>query len=231
MRSGSGHCATGKQRRKVTSANSAMPNPHVMTPAANAENGFGVMPRRRSALGAGVESDRHLDILMAEELPHDLILPGVAVQKNLCRRMAEPVRRHVEPRVGVDEFFNLAAKRTISLVPIRRFAGKQERAGPDRQQRTPFVDIDTEEFYRVRHQWKFEVIAVFHLGRWKTQVDGASFGGAHLQEMLVKPDRGQVLNADGGIEEQLDRERGLDHLCLPVTRPANRPHLAEDPLW
>src|SRR6266851_763444 len=200
-----------------------------MTAGPDAENGLGVMPRRRCALGAGVEGDRRLDILMAEELPHDLILPGVAVEKNLCRRMPEAVCRHVEPRVRVDEFLYLAAKRAISLVPVSRFAGKQERARPDRQQRTPLVDIDTEKFYRFRHQWKFEVIAVFHLGCWKTQVDGASFGGADRQEMLVKPDRGQVLNADSGIEEQLDREGGLDHLRLPVTPPATRPHLAEDP--
>src|SRR5260370_14777840 len=122
-----------KQRRTVPAANSAMRDPYAMTAGPDAENGLGVMPRRRRAFGPGIEGDRRLDILMAEELPYDLILPGVAVEKNLCRRMAESVRRHVEPRVRVDEFFYLAAERAISLVPLRRFARKQERARPGRQ--------------------------------------------------------------------------------------------------
>ena len=48
--------------------------------------------------------------------------------------------------------------------------------------------------------------------------------------MSVEIDRGEVLDPHRRVEQQLDRQRGLDHLCFPITRPATCPDLAEDPL-
>src|SRR3954453_207028 len=95
-RSGSGQSATGRQRRVVPSEISDM-GAHCKAALPDAENRLGIMPGRRRALGAGVEGDGGLDILVSEELPNHFVLPRVAVEEDLAGGVPETMRRHVEP--------------------------------------------------------------------------------------------------------------------------------------
>ena len=62
------------------------------------------------------------------------------------------------------------------------------------------------------------------------QMNGPVATAADLKQMPAEIDRGEVLDPHRCVEQQFDRQRGLDHFCLAVTRPAARPDLAEDPL-
>src|SRR5438132_2050800 len=89
---------------------------HTKAPGSNSEDCSSVMCRRRRGLGAGVEGFCSLDVLVAEEEPYHLVLPRVSIEIDLCRRMSEPVRGHVEPRVGMDQFFDLAAEGPLAFM-------------------------------------------------------------------------------------------------------------------
>src|SRR5215472_1316380 len=105
--------------------------------ATNAENRLGVMTGRRCALGTGIKADRRLDVLMAEKLTHDFVLAGIMVQENLCNRMAEPMRWHVQPCQIMNEFSDLHAQHAVSLGSIGALTGEQEWAGTTKQQWPP----------------------------------------------------------------------------------------------
>jgi hypothetical protein len=73
---------------------------------------------RRRGLGAGVEGGGRLDFLVAEEQPYHLVLPRIAIEKDFGRRMSEPVRGHVEPRVGMDQLFDLATEGPLAFMLV-----------------------------------------------------------------------------------------------------------------
>jgi hypothetical protein len=79
------------------------------------ENCLGVMTGRRCTLGTGIEKDRGCDVLVTEELADDFVLAGISVGEDFRYSMSEAVRRHIEPRVSIGEFTDLAAQRTVSL--------------------------------------------------------------------------------------------------------------------
>jgi hypothetical protein len=50
--------------------------------------------------------------------------------------MSESVRGHVEPRVGMDQFLDLAAEGPLAFMLVDQFAGEQEPARSGKQQGT-----------------------------------------------------------------------------------------------
>src|SRR4051812_44305541 len=102
-----------------------MPDLHAKAAGPDAEDCLSIVSGCAGALGPGVKGDRCLYILMAEELSHDLVLARVAVEKNLGYSMTEPMRRHVEARVVMDQFFDLAAERAVSFVTVRCLTGEK----------------------------------------------------------------------------------------------------------
>src|SRR6266852_3025197 len=108
---------------------------HTKAPGSNPEDCSRVMCSRRRGLGAGVEGGRRPDVLVAEEEPYHLGLPRIAIEIDLGRRMSKPMRGHVEPRVGMDQLFDLAAEGPLAFMLVDQFAGEQEWARSGKQQR------------------------------------------------------------------------------------------------
>ena len=102
-------------------------------PGPDTEDCTGIMLRCRRALGAGIEGNGGPDVLVAEELANDLVLPRVAVEEDLADSMPEAMRRHVEPCVGVDQLLDLAAQGPFAFMMVGSFAGEQEGAGSGKQ--------------------------------------------------------------------------------------------------
>jgi len=190
-----------------------MLNLHATAAGPDAEDHSSEMSGRAGALGPGVEGDRRLDVLMAEELPYQLVFAGVPIEINLGGGVPEPMRRHVEPRIGVDQLFDLAAEGSVALVLMGQFAGEQKRARSGTQQWPELGEINLQEFDRFLHQREFEVARVFYLCGRKTQVNGSDATNADLKQMSAEIDTGEVLDANRRVEQQLDRQRGLDNLA------------------
>src|SRR5437879_4779298 len=165
------------------SANSAMPGLHAKAAGPYLQNGSSVVSGRAGTLGPGVEGDRRLDVLMAEELPYQLVFAGVPIEINLGGGVPEPMCRHVEPRIGVDQLFDLAAEGSVALVLMGQFAGEQKRARSGTQQGPELGQVNLQEFDRFLHQREFEVVAVFHLGPREAQMNGPVGTAADLNQM------------------------------------------------
>src|ERR1041385_4677980 len=130
-----------------------------------------VMASGTGALGAGVEGDCGVDVLVAEELAHDLVLPRVAVEEHLPDGMTEAMSRHIETGIGVDELLDLSAESAFTPVPVAPLAREQVRVWPSCQNGPPLRQIDIEQLLRVAHQRELEVIAVLHLGGRKAKMN------------------------------------------------------------
>src|SRR5262249_30783206 len=79
MRSSSGHSSSGRHRIVGTARLQRVLSAILASALVDAqlEDGGRVVPRGRRTLGAGVELDGRLDVLVAKELADDLILAGV----------------------------------------------------------------------------------------------------------------------------------------------------------
>jgi hypothetical protein len=138
---------------------------------ADAEDGPGIMTGRAGTLGTGVEGDRGLDVLMAKQLSNNLVLTGVAVEKDFGDGVPETVRGHVQPGVREHNLLDLAAQGTFALGSIGSVSWEEEARLARTKTRPPPALIQVEEVNRFLHERELEVVGVLHLVSWKTKVE------------------------------------------------------------
>src|SRR5207302_962635 len=150
-----------------------------------------IMTSGVSGLGTGVERNRRVDVLVPQELAHDLVLARVLVEVDFPGGVPEPVRWHIEPRVGEDQLPYLGAERPFSFGPLRAITGKQKPYGlTGAQDRPPQLEVQLKEINGLGQQREFKVVRVLYLMRRETQVNAALPSAADLDEMAVYLDRG-----------------------------------------
>src|SRR5215469_243102 len=97
--------------------------------ASNVQDRRVIMTRSHCTLRSGIKSNRCFHALMAEQQSNGFVLAGVSIEEDFPYSVTKAMRRHIEPSVAEDQFFDLRAKSAAAFRFVRALAGKKKRGG------------------------------------------------------------------------------------------------------